>query len=253
MNVHAKLFLLCCLLLGNCAGASAKSITVASAANFKSTLELLASRFEDTTANQVTVITASSGVLYTQITYGAPFDVFLSADASRPVELENQNHTDSFVYAIGQLAFWLPRHSQVNREEFLRFEARIAIANPAIAPYGAAAMEVLQRLKPNHRKLVRGNNVNQVFQFVDTGNVAAGLLALSQLKQGHKSRYWVIPAELYSLIEQRGILLTKSTEAKLFVNYIQSSESRALISRAGYLLPVVNDETLNLNPTPEVP
>jgi len=236
--VAKKQAMLCCILFCIHANVIAKNITVASAANFKSTLELLIHQFQKTTSDKVTIITASSGVLSTQITHGAPFDIFLSADAARPLKLAGARQADTFIYALGQLAFWIPSRTSTSRQDFLFFDANIAIANPKIAPYGIAAMEVLLKLKPNHRKLVRGNNINQAFEFVNTGNANAGLIALSKLIHANKKAYWLIPGKLYAPIEQRGILLNdKSDAAKQFVKFIQSPESRSLISNAGYLLP----------------
>jgi molybdate transport system substrate-binding protein len=230
--------MLCCILFFVHTNVVAKNITVASAANFRSTLELLVHQFHKTTSGKVTIVSASSGVLFTQITHGAPFDIFLSADAARPRQLAGVKQTDTFIYALGQLAFWIPLKPSTGRQDFLSFDTNIAIANPKIAPYGSAAMQVLLKLKPNHRKLVRGNNINQAFEFVNTGNASAGLIALSQLKHSAKHGYWLIPGELYAPIEQHGILLNnKSDEAKRFVKFIQSAQSRSLISNAGYLLP----------------
>jgi molybdate transport system substrate-binding protein len=243
--------MLCCILFCIHSNVVAKTITVASAANFKSTLELLIHEFQKTTTGKVRIITASSGVLFTQINHGAPFDIFLSADAARPIKLAELKQVDTFIYALGQLAFWVSNQSPVSRQDFLLYEHNIAIANPKIAPYGIAAMQVLLKLKPNHRKLIRGNNINQAFEFVNTGNANAGLIALSQLIRNSREGYWLIPAELYAPIEQRGILLNhESDEAKQFVSFIQSNESRLLISNAGYLLPKISLSTVSSNTFP---
>ena len=219
---------------------SAKDLRVATAANFKATLERIVSQYQHTGgADRVAIITASSGVLFTQIRHGAPFDIFLSADASKPLQLAAQHPSDSFVYAIGRLAFWAPGQTRVDRQSLLAFQSRLAIANPRVAPYGAAAIESLRQLKPGFNELVLGKNINQAFQFVESGNAAAGLIALSQLTQAANDAYWLIPETLHRPIEQRGILLNlDSRGAADFVAFLQSPMARVEIARSGYELPV---------------
>ena len=216
-------------------------ITVATAANFKSTLEKLATLFESESSSRVTIISASSGVLFTQIKHGAPFDVFLSADTRRPLILANENQSSSFVYAIGQLVFWAPTRPLVDRQVFLDFTTLISIANPSIAPYGSAAMEVLNKLKPGYDKLVLGNSVNQTFQFVATGNASGGIISLSQLNLAARENFWRIPEELHTDIKQGGILLNiDNAEAQSFVDFLSSERARHIIARSGYRLPDLN-------------
>ena len=221
-------------------GVLAQDITIACAANFKSTLVKLGKQFEHNNQIEVTIITASSGVLFTQISHGAPFDIFLSANADYARKLGTRLKQDSFVYAIGRLAFWAPKQSvtvslPTDRELFENFQARLAIANPATAPYGTAAIEVLGKLKPGFSNLVRGNNVSQVYQFIESGNVSAGLLARSQINHVAKNQYWLIPQNLHAVLEQRGILLdTQNTAAITFVSYLQSPGAQQIIVSAGY-------------------
>ncbi|MCH8854128.1 MAG: molybdate ABC transporter substrate-binding protein [Planctomycetes bacterium] len=202
------------------------------------TLEQLAVAYETLTSHKIVIISASSGILFTQINHGAPFDVFLSADARRPAILAKKNQTETFVYAIGQLAFWSPKQTGIDRRSLIAFEGNLALANPRIAPYGIAAMESLRNLKPGHKKLVHGMNVNQAFQFVDSGNAGAGLVALSQRTNLPTTNYWLIPENLYAPIEQHGILLSRENpDAIEFVDYLQSPTARALIAKSGYRLP----------------
>ena len=216
----------------------AEDISVATAANFRSTLIKLIEVFHADSETEVKIITASSGVLYNQINHGAPFDVFLSADSFRPKKLALSRSTDTFIYAIGRLVFWMPQGDEVNKPAFLEFDARLAIANPHIAPYGSAAMQVLNQLKPDFSNLVRGQNVNQAYQYVDSGNAAAGLLSLSQLTDREEDNYWLVPEGLYSAIEQHGILLNhQNSGAESFVNFIQSPEAHRIITGSGYGLP----------------
>ena len=236
-KILATLLLIVCLP----ASTLAENITIATAANFKSTLEQLVLQFETRSNDKVIIISASSGVLFTQIKYGAPFDIFLSADAYRPEQLFNEHPFDTFVYAIGQLVFWVPGQALVDRQTFLQFEDRIAIANPLIAPYGSAAIEILNKLKPAYNKLVRGKNINQAFQFVESGNAGAGILSLAQLNLIQQKNFWPIPGNLHTAIEQKGILLSPANAAAIaFVFFLKSNQARHIITEAGYRVPAAD-------------
>ena len=228
------------LLVGFCH--SSLAFTIASAANFKPTLVRLVERFEalHPTA-EIKIVSASSGMLHTQIQQGAPFDIYLSADASRPKSMENKSGNKSFVYALGRLVFWQRDSSISNKDSLLQYEGRLAIANPKIAPYGSAAMETLQSLNLSgiyQNRLIRGNNVNQSYQFIYSGNVGAGLISRSQVIQGKHSNFWLVPKESHNPIEQRGILLnSKDNFAPIFVKYLQSGFAKEIIIQSGYDLP----------------
>ncbi|WP_218962436.1 molybdate ABC transporter substrate-binding protein [Lacimicrobium alkaliphilum] len=223
---------------------------MAVASNFKATLESLTGIFEQQHGHKITIISGATGKQYGQILQGAPFDVFLAADARRPELLERQSKivkNSRFTYAIGQLALYTPKHPHPT-PEFLtigRFN-HLAIANPRLAPYGLAAQQYLQSLKlwqPLQTKLVRGENINQAWQFVHSGNAEAGLLALSQLLQADISKdyYCLLPADDYAPVVQQAVVLKISPEATAFSDFLQSDTARKVIAQWGYTLPDSKD------------
>ena len=222
----------------------ATPLRVAVAANFKSTLVSLVAAYPKDDL-EIDIIAGSTGTLYSQIRRGAPFDLFLAADSLHPQLLEQENLSASgsrFTYAIGQLVFWVPKNAQtVDQSTLQTFQAAIAIANPKLAPYGQAAMTVLEKLKPEHRAFVYCNNVNQVFQFVDSGNVNAGFVSLAQVQHfASASNWWLVPPSNYpALIQQAIILASSHPAAEDFAKFLQSKVGRQIIESAGYLTPAV--------------
>jgi molybdate transport system substrate-binding protein len=228
--------------------ASAESVHVAVATNFATTCRKIAEAFTAATQHDVVISDGSSGKLAAQIANGAPFEVFLSADVERPAKLEAEKHAvlgTRFVYAVGKLALWSARAGFVKGEATLRADAfaHLAIANPELAPYGAAAREVLQRLELWDRlqpKLVRGEDIGQTFHFVSTGNAELGFVALAQLAGNDAGSRWQVPADLHAPIEQQAVLLPPGRDdpaARAFLAFLQSDAARALIEAAGYGVP----------------
>ena len=230
---------------------NAGEIRVAVASNFRQVMAELATLFEAATGHEVTVIPGSSGKHYAQIVHGAPFDAFFSADAERPLRLERERRIQPgsrFTYAIGKLVLWSPREDFVDPEgKVLTMGSfgHLAIANPQLAPYGAAAREVLQSLGIWERltgKLVRGENIGQTFQFVVSGNADLGFVSRAQLKMPGRpfgGSAWDPPQSLYSRIDQQAVLLDDSAAGRAFMAFVQSEESRALIRTYGYDVPDV--------------
>lgn len=230
--------------------ASAGEVRIAVAANFISTLNEIANRFEQESRHTTLISSGSSGKFYAQIKHGAPFDVFLSADASRPQLLEDEGLAvpgSRFTYAVGRLTLWSPDPNMLNNDGPTvllngHFE-HLAIANPKTAPYGAAAKHVLEQLGSwNHLKdrMVRGENIGQTFQFVFSRNAQLGFVALAQVLDpkihGAGSR-WDVPAHLHEPLAQQAILLTNgqgNTAAIAFLDFVKSSTARAIIERFGY-------------------
>lgn len=249
--------LLCCWSLQPSAGNSAE-ISIAVATNFKPTFSQLADEFSRRTGASVQGSSASTGILYAQILSGAPFDLFLSADSKRPELLAEQQlgvPDSRFTYAIGQLALWVPGKLKPGPQSLLNARHRLAIANPATAPYGVAARQLLQKLSvwnSGEHQLILGNSVGQAFQFVVSGNVSAGLIAYSQLLQyldssDLPSQIWLIPHTYYQPIEQQAILLNnrsrrngpssnRSVTAAEFMEFLKSPAGRGIIKENGYLL-----------------
>lgn len=229
-------------------------LQVAVASNFKSALGSLADIFEKQYGHTITIISGATGKHYGQILQGAPFDVFLAADSRRPELLEQQGKTvknSRFTYAIGQLALYRPTYPHPT-QAFLqqrRFNY-LAIANPRLAPYGLAAQQYLESLglwQPLQGKLVRGENINQAWQFVHSGNAEAGLLALSQLIQADISKeyYYLVPAKSYSPVVQQAVVLEASPAATALSEFLQSDSARKIIAQSGYALPE-RKETANI-------
>ena len=220
-------------------------IRVAVAANFKPVLQTLAAEFEKETQHKISISSASTGVLYNQITNGAPFDLFLSADSRRPVELEKDGLTikgSRQTYAYGELVLWNTSKRKLSLEGLKSYQGRLAIANPATAPYGLAAQEVLQGLSlwGNYQgRIVQGASIQQAWQFVASGNIKVGLVAHSQLvgDQYKDADIILIPTDLYAPIQQEMVILKRSKEpalAKKFSDYLMSEASQNYIASQGY-------------------
>jgi len=238
-------------LLSSTAWAEADEIRVAVASNFRPTLAEAVTRFESQSDHAVTVIAGSTGKQYAQIINGAPFDAFFAADVERPRLLENEGRIvpgSRFTYAIGRLVLWSPEPDRVDGEgAILRSAAfdHLAIANPELAPYGAAARQVLQALglwDGLAAKLVRGENIAQTFQFIASGNAELGFIARAQiavLAENASGSWWQPAPSLYDPIEQQAVLLRDSAAGREFLAFMHDEEMRALIRAHGYDVPDV--------------
>jgi molybdate transport system substrate-binding protein len=227
--------------------ASAAETNVAVAANFTAAAKDIAAAFKQKTGHDAVLSFGSSGQFFTQIKQDAPFQVFLSADDERPKKLaeEGLGVKDSvFTYAVGKLVLWSRNADLVKGESTLKDGkfAKIAIANPKAAPYGAAAVETLKALKVYDTlepKIVQGNNISQTFQFVDSGNAELGFVALSQLAGKTDGSRWLVSQNLYTPIRQDAVLLKKGESneaAKAFLAFLKGPEARAVIEKYGYAM-----------------
>jgi len=243
--------------LGLATAASAQApaaLTVAAASDLQSALPALASRFEAETGQRVTLTFGSSGNFFAQIRNGAPFDLFLSADVDYPRRLEADGQAEPgtiWPYAIGRLVLYVPTRSGLDPAQGLAALAsarvrRIAIANPAHAPYGRAAVAALRHEGLYERvqaKLVLGENISQAAQFVQSGNADAGLLALSlALAPALRGAgtYVEVPAVFYPPIEQAAVILKASRrkdEARRFLAFLARPDSAQALRDAGFLDP----------------
>ncbi len=225
--------------------AFAGETNVAVAANFTEAAKEIATAFKQKTGHEAVLSFGSSGQFYTQITQDAPFQIMLSADEERPKKLveDGLGVADSrFTYAIGKLVLWSKTPDFVKGEETLKAGAftKLSIANPAAAPYGAAAVETLKALKLYETlqpKIVQGNNISQAFQFVDTGNAELGFIALSQLAGNPGGSRWLVPQTLYTPIRQDAVLLKKGAgneAATAFLSFLKGPEARSIIEKYGY-------------------
>jgi molybdate transport system substrate-binding protein len=233
--------------------AAADEVSVAVASNFRLPAEEIATAFHAATGHEAQISSASTGMLYAQISNGAPFDVFLAADAERPRLLEEAAlgiPGTRRTYALGELSLWSasPALAETACRAVLDNpgEIRIAIANPAIAPYGLAAKQFLERsglwarVEP---RLVYGENIAQTLQFVATGNAQLGFVARAQLADPRlppASCRWDVPNEMHAPIEQQSIALLRGAgnpAVQAFLDFLQSAAAADIIMAFGYRLP----------------
>lgn len=224
-------------------------LLVAVASNFRPAMEEAARRFQRQTGHAVRLSFGSTGKQYAQIVNGAPFDAFFAADAERPQRLEREGYAvpgSRFTFAIGQLVLWSREEGLVDaRGEVLRQAPfrHLAIANPDLAPYGAAARDVLLSLGLWERlesKLVRGENIGQTFQFVISGNAELGFVASSQLAVPGRQTAgssWIPPQDFYPPIEQQAVLLRDSDAGRAFMAFMQSDAVADILRTYGYQRP----------------
>ena len=228
----------------------ADEVSVAVAANFTGPMQKIALAFEKDTGHKVVASFGSTGKFYTQIRNGAPFEVFLAADDETPTRLVKENAAvaaTQFTYAIGKLVLWSAKPVIVDESgEVLKkggFD-HIAIANPKLAPYGAAAVQAMQALgvyEALQPKLVTAESIAQSYQFVSSGNALLGFVALSQvLKDGKiEGSSWIVPANLYQPIRQDAVILEKGKgkpAAQALIKFLQGNKARAVIKSYGYEL-----------------
>ena len=235
------------------ASAQPEELLVAVAANFSSTLERIAQRFERQTGHQLTLVNGATGRHYAQIVNGAPYDLFFAADAEATRLLEEEGRAVAatrVVYARGRLALWsrqaefVDKDGQVLKEGQFR---RLAIANPRLAPYGEAAVDVLNALElfdAMEERLVRGENIAQTYQFADSGNAELAFVAYSQvLEAGLSGSYWLVPANLHRPLLQEAVLLKESDAGRAFLAFIMQDEAQTLIGNNGYVSTTSADST----------
>ena len=229
--------------------AHADEVQVAVAANFAAPMKDIAARFEQDTGHKVLASFGSTGKFYAQIKNGAPFEVLLAADDDTPAKLEKEGAAaprTRFTYAIGKLVLWSAQAGLVDDQgEVLKkggFE-HLSLANPKLAPYGAAAVEVLQKLNlygALQAKFVQGESISQAHQFVAGGAAPLGFVAMSQVYEGGKLKSgsaWVVPGNMYSPIRQDAVLLEKGqgkAAAAAFLAYLKGDKAKAVIRSYGY-------------------
>lgn len=233
-------------LLMTVTSAMAAETKVAVAANFTEPAKAIAAKFEARTGHKATLSFGSSGQFYTQIANGAPFEVFLSADAERPIKAESEGLAVAgtrFTYATGRLVLWSRTPGLVDGKGAVlatgRFE-KLAIADPKAAPYGLAAIETLTRLKLFDRlkpRIVTGSSITQTYQYVQTGAAELGFVALSQVINEKGGSRWIVPAANHAPIDQQAVLLktgADNTAARAFLQFLKNPEAKAIIRRYGY-------------------
>ena len=227
--------------------ARAAQVQVAVAANFTEPAKAIAAAFKAATGDEAVLSFGASGQFYAQIAHGAPYQVFLSADVERPLKAEQEGFAvpgTRFTYATGRLVLYSRTPGLVDgRGAVLRAPARFAklsIADPATAPYGAAAVQAMTRmglydaLKP---RIVQGASITQAYEFVASGAAELGFVALSQVIDAPGGSRWIVPAALHAPIEQGAVLLKPGSDApaaKAFLAFLKGPRARAIIRRYGY-------------------
>ncbi|MEI7796428.1 MAG: molybdate ABC transporter substrate-binding protein [Methylococcaceae bacterium] len=230
----------------------ADTTLVAVASNFTKPMTEIAAEFEKATGHTAQLSFGSSGKFVSQVENGAPFEVFLAADENTLLKLEQVGLAvakSRFTYALGKLVLWSSTANYVDEKGDILAKGGfqyIALADPKLAPYGAAAIEVLtnknvfSKLKP---LFVLGENISQTHQFVSTGNAELGFVAMSQVSENGKitsGSGWIVPQNLYAPIKQDAVLLTLGAEnpaAKALLDYLKSAQAKAIIQKYGYDLP----------------
>lgn len=239
--------LLLCLAIST--SAKAGEVQVAVAANFAGPIAKIGEAFTAATGHVLKVSTGSTGKFYTQIVSGAPFEVLVAADDETPRKLVAENHAvagTQFTYAIGKLVLWSAQAGLVDNQGSVLASDKIkhlAVANPKVAPYGAAALELIKArglsdaLTP---KLVTAESIAQAYQFAATGNAEVGFVALSQVAAPGKpavGSFWVVPQSLYGEIRQDAVLLKagdKNPAAKALLDFLKNEAARQTIRDYGY-------------------
>ncbi len=231
------------------ANAQAAEIKVAVASNFANTLKEIAVEFQRDTGHQLAITPGATGKFYAQISNGAPFDVFLSADDETPRKLAQEGKAiaaSQFTYAIGRLALWSPSPDLVDKNaDILKTDKfkYIAIANAKVAPYGQAAVQTMQKLGVLSKiepRVVQGESIAQTFQFVSTGNAQLGFVALSQIFENGKIKTgsaWIVPEEMHEQLKQDAVILQscKNTAAcQALMDYLKSEKIKKMMSSYGY-------------------
>ena len=238
------------------AAAKAGEVTVAVATNFTAPMQKIAQAFEQDTGHKVLLSFGATGKFYAQIKNGAPFAVLLSADDETPARLEKEGVAIAgtrFTYAVGRLALWSKNPSLVddkgqvllsNNTDKNNFK-KLAIADPKLAPYGAAAIEVIERMGVTDKvrsKLVQGDSISQAFQFVMTENAELGFVALSQISIDGRitqGSAWVVPQNLYTPLKQDAVLLPfgrHNAAAIALMKYMRTERAQTIIRSYGYSL-----------------
>src|SRR5882672_5619014 len=254
MRAALKFVLVCLAILLCSERARGQEIAVAAAADLKFAMGELAADFEKQTGTKVNVTYGSSGNFFSQIQNGAPFDLFFSADVEYAKKLEAGGLAEPgtlYNCAVGRIVIWMPQGVKVDLNaqgmNALLDAAvqKIAIANPAHAPYGRAAVAAMKKAGIYEKvepKLVYGENISQAAQFVQSGNAQAGIVALSlavspPMKDG---KSWPVPAEMHPPIEQAAIILKSAKNkdaARAFLEFVKGKQGRATLEKFGFAIP----------------
>lgn len=251
LNIFSRAVILSMLLLiGQTSWAA--TVLVAVAANFSKPMTEIAAEFEKSTGHSAHLSFGSSGKFVSQLENGGPFEILLSADEKGPQKLEQDGFTvpnSRFVYALGRLVLWSAKPGYVDDQGKILTTSsfkHLALADPKLAPYGAAAVEVLNKLgliEKLQPLFVQGENIAQTYQFISTANAELGFVALSQVIENGKigsGSGWIIPDNDHTPIRQGAVLMKTGAEnpaAPALLSYLKSAPALAIIKKYGYDLP----------------
>ncbi|HAN55585.1 MAG TPA: molybdate ABC transporter substrate-binding protein [Betaproteobacteria bacterium] len=231
--------------------AHADQVQVAVAANFTAPMKVIAAEFEKATGHKAELSFGATGKFYAQIKNGAPFDVLLAADDETPAKMEKEGLAvpgSRMTYAIGALVLWSAKPGFVDDKGAILKTgdfAHLAIAAPKLAPYGAAAIETLDKLgllATLEPKFVTGESIGQTYQFINTGNAELGFVALSQVYANGKltsGSAWFVPADFHKPIRQDAVILSKAKDnaaAIVLLKFLKTKQARDVIKSYGYTL-----------------
>jgi molybdate transport system substrate-binding protein len=231
---------------------SAVEVRVAVASNFAAPMARLVPLFQKESGHNLKISSGASGKLYAQIKKSEPFDVFLSSDEEIPKRLLQEGSAvagSRFVYATGRLVLWSAQSGLVDDQGLVLNKGNfnnLAIANPLYSPYGVAAKETLTKLtmwNAIQRKLDKGEDVAQAYQFAATEKDDLAFVALSQVMRDGKistGSWWLVPSEMHNPIHQSAVLLTNAQDqaaAKAFLVFLKSEKARAVMRGFGYESP----------------
>ncbi len=243
---HIHNWFVAALLFAFAAPVAAADTQVAVAANFTEPSKEIAAAFAKATGHRAILSFGSSGAFYTQLSHGAPFEIFLSADADRPKKAEQDGlgvPGSRFTYAIGRLVLYSTKPGLVDGNGAVLKSggfAKLAIADPTAAPYGVAAIQTMKKLDvlaPLTPKIVKGSSITQAYEFVASGAADLGFVALSQVINVPGGSRWTVPASFHAPIDQQAILLwsgAKNPAAQAFVKFLRTPAAVAIIRRYGY-------------------
>jgi molybdate transport system substrate-binding protein len=248
MEISRSLSGLLALLLLAALPAQAGDVFVAVAANFTAPMKWIAAEFEKDSGHKVVASFGSTGKFYAQIKNGAPFEILLAADDETPARLVKENMALSgsqFTYAVGKLVLWSAKPGRVDGAGAVLKNgdfAHLSVADPKLAPYGAAGVETMKALGVHGAlvpKIVTAENITQAHQFIRSGNAELGFVALSQvLKDGKvEGSVWLVPAQLYTPIRQNAVMLAPAKgkpAAEALMKYLKGDKAKAIITSFGY-------------------
>jgi molybdate transport system substrate-binding protein len=223
----------------------AAEVKVAVAANFTEAVKEIGALFEKASGHKAVFSFGPTGGLYNQITQAAPFEVFLAADQATPAKAIKEGHAvegSAFTYATGKLVLFSKTHGLTLGAQALKDGkfTRIAIANPKTAPYGSAAVEVMEKLgvyAALKDKIAQGNTIAQTYQFVDTANAEIGFVAFAQIALKPGGSRWIVPGNMHKTIAQDAVLLktgANNEAARAFVAFLKGPAARKVIEKYGY-------------------